>query len=139
MNTQLIIQKRIKKYNFISFCFICNYVNKISSYIKTLCIDINFKLDYINNKTDIIQYLKKIIKNEKLTINDDLLEKIYLNSKCDIRMMINMLINKNYIKQKEITDPKKILEIADIKNNIYNNNCTFNIQKYRMYKFNKVE
>ena len=130
--TQLKIQQKIKNYTNITFCFLCNYINKISEYIKSLCIDINFKLDFLNNKKEIINYLKKIISKENLKINYEDIEKIYNISNCDIRKMINMLINRKDIKIKSYTNPNFIIEYADIKNNIFNNNCLKEIQKYRL-------
>ena len=137
-DTQLKIQQKIKSYKHITFCFLCNYINKISEYIKSLCIDINFKLDFSNNKKQIINYLKGIIKKEKIKIKNEDVENIYNISKCDIRKMINMLINKKKIKIKSYTEPNYILEYADIKNNIFNNNCSKSIQKYRLLNLNSI-
>jgi DNA polymerase III delta prime subunit len=134
--TQILIMKKIKKYKNVSFCIICNYINKIISYIKDLCIDINFKLDFKDNKKEILDYLNNIIIKENIIITKDELINIYNNSKCDIRKMINMLlIKENKNENKKYDNPELILELAEIQNDIFSNKCEKNIQYYRLLKY----
>ena len=77
----------------VRFCLICNYISKIDESLKNEFICIRFNQ---LPKQDIYKFIKHIAENEKLQLNDaviDMIQKLY-NS--DIRSMINFIqLNQN--------------------------------------------
>ncbi len=87
----------------IIFCFICNYINKITTAISSRCLCFRFsKIKYVDMK----DILKKIADEEKININDDkVLEDIYKFGEGDMRKCINIfqnLIEDNKLKHSNI-------------------------------------
>jgi len=75
-------------YKNVRFCIICNYISKIDEALQTefLCIRYGPL-----NKTDIISFLNKINKQEKLEMTNQELESIQKKYGYDIRSMINFI------------------------------------------------
>jgi len=101
-DAQFALRRIIEKYSESTrFCLICNYDNKIIPAIRSRCA--NFRFNPIA-KIDLINTIKHICNNEKLTIDDESLEIISQLSNGDLRKGINLLqsismksniINKN--------------------------------------------
>ena len=72
----------------IRFCLICNYENKIIPAIRARCA--NFRYNNIDNENIAIM-LRKIINNENLTYNEDVVNGIINIAKGDLRQAINIL------------------------------------------------
>ena len=91
----------IEKYSTVTrFCFICNYICKITDAIKSRCYSIYFK------KLDIecmINKLRSVADTEKITIEDETLDIIVDVSNGDMRKAIMMLQNLKYL-----SDLKKV-------------------------------
>ena len=75
----------------IIFCFICNYINKMTIAISSRCLCFRFsKIKYI----DMSDILKTIAKEENIKLeNDKVLEDIYKFGKGDMRKCINIFQN----------------------------------------------
>jgi replication factor C subunit 3/5 len=145
-NAQQALKYLLQKYNKnVRFCLICNYISKIDTGVQNEFCSLRF--NQLPEK-DIIGFLKKIVKNENLRIDDSLLSSIQKMYKSDIRSMINYLqSNQDILNQKSIISLKIInIEVwkdllNDIKNNdkieiIYNKieniSINFNIQKKKI-------
>ena len=86
--------------NNIRFCLICNYISRIDESLQNEFIRLRFNQ---LPKNDIILFLKKICKSEKLSITDELLYSVQKLYKSDIRSMINHLQSQqDYIENKII-------------------------------------
>jgi len=70
------------------FILSCNYSSKIIDPIQSRCAVFRFKL---LEKKEIDKVVKKIVENEKLTIEDDAFESLYEASEGDCRRVINLL------------------------------------------------
>jgi replication factor C subunit 2/4 len=76
------------------FCFICNYINKITSAIKSRCSEVFFKrLEPEHIKTK----LRNIIEKEQMELGDDILETVIDVSNGDMRKAITALHNLKYL------------------------------------------
>src|SRR5207249_3198955 len=80
--------------NITRFCFICNYINQIIEPIASRCMKFRFKPI---NTISMINKLEVISKKEKLNINKEILKKIVIMSKGDMRRGIMTLQNLKYI------------------------------------------
>lgn len=96
---KFLIQTNIEN---VRYCLICNYISKIDISLLTEFILIRFN-DLPKNT--IINFLKSIIENEKLSLIDIDIENIQKIYKSDIRSMINYIQNNSNNKKLEtITD-----------------------------------
>lgn len=88
-NAQQALHYLIQKYSKnIRFCLICNYISRIDNTLRNEFIRIRFcNLP----KKEIYDFLKKIIKNEQLSITDEEIKSIQYMFKSDIRSMINFI------------------------------------------------
>lgn len=80
--------------NVTRFCFICNYINKITSAIKSRCSEVFFKKlepEHIHAK------LSSIIEQEGMVLGDDILETVITVSNGDMRKAITALHNLKYL------------------------------------------
>jgi replication factor C subunit 3/5 len=79
----------------VRFCLICNYISKIDESLKNEFICIRFNQ---LPKQDIYKFIKQIAENEKLELNDSVIDMIQKLYNSDIRSMINFLqLNQNII------------------------------------------
>ena len=79
----------------VRFCLICNYISKIDESLKNEFICIRFNQ---LPKHDIYKFIKQIAENEKLDLNDSVIDMIQKLYNSDIRSMINFLqLNQNII------------------------------------------
>lgn len=104
------------------FILICNYISRVEFSLRSLFLQINFYSLPINK---IQNFLKYIVKNENLEVNEKQINNLINYYKTDIRSMINTLqITKNYnilnIKNSinEIIDIIEKKEVNDIENYI---------------------
>ena len=129
-DAQFALRRIIEKYSTsVRFCLICNYENKIIPAIKSRCA--NFRFNNIDNKY-ICEKLISIKQNEKLLIDNNIIETIALLSNGDLRKAINILqslsmndnitINKCY----EITGTPTPDEINKILNTLTDKKIDFN-------------
>lgn len=72
----------------VRFCFICNYVGKIIPAIQSRCS--KFKFTNLNNE-QISSKLQKIMEEEKIVINEEVMEIIKEHSKGDMRKILNYI------------------------------------------------
>lgn len=78
----------------VRFCLICNYISKIDESLKNEFICVRFNQLPCN---DIIQFMKTIVIEEQININDEAIQIIQSMYKSDIRSMINFLqLNQNF-------------------------------------------
>lgn len=76
------------------FCFICNYINKITDAIKSRCTSVYFKKlehDAAHKK------LKSIMKSEKMVLSDEIIDTLIEVSQGDMRKAIGYLQNTKYL------------------------------------------
>ncbi len=86
---QQALRRTMENYsNTCRFIMSCNYSSKIIDPIQSRCVVFRFK---ILEKKDIVSVLKKIAKEEKLTLTEDALETLYDMSEGDCRKAINLL------------------------------------------------
>ena len=79
----------------VRYCLICNYISKIDESLKNEFICVRFNQLPI---TDIYKFIKQIATNEKLNINDSVIDTIQKQYNSDIRSMINfMQLNQNIV------------------------------------------
>jgi len=125
----------------ICFCLICNYISRIEKPLQIMFIQFRF------NKllsSDIICFLEKVVKGEKLNLSSSKLEQIqkYFNS--DIRSMINYIqINHKLMDKLHIINKVVFNEIfnsiinksvnVNVKN-IYNHSIKHNMSKRDILK-----
>lgn len=84
----------IEKYSSVTrFCFICNYVSKITDAIKSRCSSLHFKK--LSNEC-MKQKLKKIAEAELMNLSDNILNTIIDVSNGDMRKSITVLQNIRY-------------------------------------------
>jgi replication factor C subunit 3/5 len=93
-NAQQALRYLIQQYSKnVRFCLICNYISRIDNTLQNEFL----RLRFCNlPKTDINNFLKKIIQNEHLKITDNQIESIQMIFKSDIRSMINYLQTNYY-------------------------------------------
>ncbi len=125
----------------VSFCLICNYISKI---------DISLREEFINirfnqlPKTEIINFLKKIVVSEKINVTDENLHKLQKYFSSDIRSMINYLQSNqvvgitdfNIINKEELNNIiKNKTTIGMFRNVIYEISVKYNISRnWLLYK-----
>jgi DNA polymerase III delta prime subunit len=92
-NAQQALKYLIQKYNKnVKFCLVCNYISRIDKSLQNEFIKLHFsKLPH----EQIMNYLKKIIKNENLRISKKALISIRAFFKSDIRSMVNYIQSNN--------------------------------------------
>lgn len=117
------------------FCFICNYISKITDAIKSRCTPIYFKK--LSNEC-MINKLNEIAMNEKLPLfNNELYDTIIYISNGDMRKAIMLLQNLKYLHNYKITlnKPIKDLTINQLKTiQISNKKINKDITKNDIYK-----
>jgi len=98
----------IEKYSSVTrFCFICNYICKITDAIKSRCYSIYFKK---LGKDQMVKKLTEIAENEKMKLNNENYQTIIEISNGDMRKAvvilqnIKYLYNLNQIKHKKLND-----------------------------------
>ncbi len=80
----------------VRYCLICNYISKVDTSLKNEFISIRFNQ---LPSSDIHSFIKQIIDNEKLNINNETIEMIQNMYNSDIRSMINFIqLNQTYNK-----------------------------------------
>ncbi len=86
---QQALRRIMEKYtNTCRFILDCNYASKIIDPIQSRCMLFRFTS---LPKTSVVEFLKKIVKNEKLDCTEKVLEEIYNISEGDPRRAINIL------------------------------------------------
>ena len=112
-NAQLALRYLIQQYSKnIRFCLICNYISRIDTALQNEFV----RLKFCNlPKPQIIHFLKKIVSDEKLNINDNQIHFIQNIFNSDIRSMINFLQSNCYILNENN---------FDIISNIFWNDCS---------------
>ena len=100
-NAQVALRYLIQLYSEnIRFCLICNYISRIELVLQNEFIRLKF-CNLPSKK--IILFLKNIVKNENLNINDKKLVEIQKIFKSDMRSMINFLqVNNNFLDNETI-------------------------------------
>ena len=89
IDSQFALRRIMEQYSKITrFCIICNYYNKIIEPIISRCSMFRFKAI---NSIDIISKLEYICNNEKINYTSDIINKIKINSRGDLRKAINLL------------------------------------------------
>jgi replication factor C subunit 2/4 len=89
IDSQFALRRIMEQYSKITrFCIICNYYNKIIDPIISRCSMFRFKAV---NSIDITSKLEYICNNEKLNCTVDIINKIKINSRGDLRKAINLL------------------------------------------------
>ena len=88
-NAQQALKYLIEDYQVnIRFCLICNYISKIDESLQNEFIKLRFNQ---LPREDVINFLKTINKNEKLSLSDNDLDTIHKIYKSDMRSMINYM------------------------------------------------
>jgi len=88
-DAQFALRRIIEKYSTtIRFCLICNYENKIIPAIRSRCA--NFRFNNIDN-IHICSKLTQIVNNEKLNVDENVINIIATLGKGDLRKAINLL------------------------------------------------
>ena len=88
----------------VRFCLICNYITKIDESLKNEFIAIKFNQ---LPKQEIHDFIRHVIRSEKMEISDEVIDTIQTRFKSDIRSMVNFIqLNQNIINWNEniITD-----------------------------------
>lgn len=117
IDAQIALRKIIEDYSDSTrFCFICNYINKITYPIISRCV--TFKFNSINGD-NIFNHLKSIAQIENLLIKDDIIVAIVETSLGDLRKAIGLLQNINYYQRISRITPQIIYDMnGDIPINI---------------------
>ena len=102
----------------VRFCLICNYISRIDETLQNEFVRLRFnKLP----KNGIINFLKKICKNEKIIYNNSIIDNIQSIFINDMRSMINYLQMNNM----DLNDNMQILD-TNIWNKYFGNNIQIN-------------
>jgi len=110
-DSQFALRRIMEQYSKITrFCIICNYHNKIIDPIISRCALFKFKPIEENN---IIEKLKYICDKEKFNCNENLLKKIVILCRGDLRKGINLL-QKCYNSYNEKINEELLNEISGI-------------------------
>tara|TARA_Y100000741_G_C18212919_1_gene542464 strand:+ start:120 stop:1061 length:942 start_codon:yes stop_codon:yes gene_type:complete len=153
-NAQQALKYLIQKYNKnVKFCLVCNYISRIEKSLQNEFIKLHFsKLP----EQEIMNYLKKITKNENLKISKKALVSIQSFFKSDIRSMVNYIqsnnenININIIDtvfwsnltsviHKNKKKPNVIINYINEKSKYYNQDINTFIKNYISYLLNNDE
>ncbi len=118
VDAQSILRKIIERYiKSVRFCFICNYLKKISPAIQSRCVIFRFNPIPYNY---ICKYVNKICVNENIDMSDKAMELIIEKSGGDMRKLLNIIqslwMYKNNINSKIIHTINQTIEPI-IKNN----------------------
>lgn len=116
------------------FCFICNYITKITDAIKSRCVPVYFKKlthDCMLNK------LKQVTKTEEMNIPEDILNTIIDVSIGDMRKAIMLLQNLKYLYLNKALYKKPIHEFTEKETN-YIKYMTFNKYFSKKVEINDV-
>ena len=133
-DAQFALRRIIEKYSESTrFCLICNYDNKIIPAIRSRCA--NFRFNPIA-KIDLINTIKHICNNEKLTIDDESLDIISQLSNGDLRKGINLLqsisMKSNIINKNICYETASLPSNTDI-NYIFTNLISDELKFYDIY------
>ena len=156
-SAQIALKYILQQYmtNNIIFYLMCNYISKIDETLKNEFIELKFNT---LPKISIITFLNNIIKNEKINISSDEVDKIQKYFSSDVRSMINYIqlnfdknkFNINIINEESLNDidsyfellnvdeviiKKKIME-KSILLNLNEKNLMINYLKYMIYDKN---
>lgn len=104
----------IEKYSTVTrFCFICNYISKITDAIKSRCSAIYFKR--LTNEC-MVKKLNDISKKEKIVLSKNIINTVIEVSNGDMRKAIMMLQNLKYLYEykKDINRPINDISIEKI-------------------------
>ncbi len=112
----------------VRFCLICNYISRIDESLQTEVVRMRFNQ---LPEEDILNFLKKINKNENLQIKNEILISIQKYFMSDIRSMINYMQSNNDIIQecKIIKNDLWIKLTEDFKKNRKNSDIVKKINK----------
>lgn len=92
------------------FCFICNYITKITDAIKSRCAVVHFKK---LNHICMINKLKEISKSENMELKKNILNTIIKVSNGDMRKAIMLLQNLKYLYDFKMMTTKPIFEMSN--------------------------
>ena len=126
-DSQFALRRIMEQYSKITrFCIICNYHNKIIDPIISRCALFKFKPIEVNN---IIEKLKDICNKENFICNENLIKKIVVLCRGDLRKGINLL-QKCYNSYNEKINEELLNEISGIiPNNKFNELIKFIFEK----------
>ena len=111
-NAQIALKCLLSSFSNVRFCLICNYISRIDESLQNEFLRIRFNKLPENN---IIKFLEKINKTEKLGISNDKLENIQYIYQSDIRSMINYIqTNQETIKKSTILNKNKFIELENL-------------------------
>lgn len=121
-DAQQALRRTMEKYtSSCRFILDCNYPSKIIDPIQSRCVLFRFKP---LEKNDVIEYLNKIVKNEKIKINGNVLDEIFKISKGDLRKATNTLQSCSVLGEEVTSDlvyevasmarPKEIRECLEL-------------------------
>ena len=105
----------IEQYSTVTrFCFICNYISKITDAIKSRCSAVYFKKLSLNCMLD---KLNDIANNERMNLPDQILNTIIEVSNGDMRKAIMLLQNVKYLYDFKNVMTKKLtsMDLTDLK------------------------
>lgn len=140
-SAQIALKYILQQYmtNNIIFYLMCNYISKIDETLKNEFIELKFN---ILPKLSIITFLNNIVKNEKINISNNEIEKIQTYFCSDIRSMINYIqlnfdknkFNINIINEKSLNDIDNCFELLNfdeiqIKKNIIEQSILLNLNE----------
>ncbi|OGI15920.1 Replication factor C small subunit [Candidatus Micrarchaeota archaeon RBG_16_49_10] len=107
-DAQQALRRTIEQYSgSCRFILSCNYSSKIISPIQSRCSVFRFKP---LEKADVVEYLKRIIKAEKLSVDSAALDAIFELSEGDMRMAVNLLQSSASFGEKITSD--SVYEVA---------------------------
>lgn len=119
----------------IRFCLICNYISKIDDSLQNEFVKLRFNQ---LPKTDIIDFLLKINREENLKLSDYQIESIYNTYNSDIRSMINyMQSNQLVIQNTKVIDKELFKTIDNII--IKGDNKKFNKEMYKLLSIYNID
>jgi len=88
-NAQQALRYLLQSYSSsVRFCLICNYISRIDEGLQNEFLRLRFNQ---LPETEIVQFLSKIVKEEKLNVNEKSLKAIQQLYKSDLRSMINFI------------------------------------------------
>lgn len=94
------------------FIFGCNWSNKLIAPIQSRCVV--FRFTELKGE-DIRAIIEDIIKGERMTLNENIIDHLVLGSNGDARVAINALQELSYIDRPSIADARKIVISVDKK------------------------
>jgi len=143
-NAQQALKSLIQNYsNTVRFCLICNYISRIDEGLQNEFIKLRF--NQLPEK-DIIIFLEKIIREEKLNLDKNSISLIQQLYKSDIRSMINFIQSNQHIALSQIqiiqeniweklfTDIENKTPLKQLENFICEISISYNINKKNIIK-----